>query len=1247
MHKVVRLKNLDFSLNEHAKNLTLFTVNSLGDTVAYAFAARDENSFYIRIISAHSEPKESSNFEEPIQCLTFTEVGNRSMLFVGFADGTIRVLDVNCLQVFEQFIHPEPVKKIKFTSKSRTRKIGHMTAVFESILVHITSSNLVETLLKGHDDLEVSVWKPFKISISDVEEVYDVVSVAPIAYLRDRICELTLEPLNPESYSPQHKLFLIVVGRNPCITYVEIEEDSQRFSMREYGKKLAGELLTSAFGMVGSFFQPSSSRNNKTAIIEKLAKETPDEYRGRSHIRDPTRLIHQVESSPCGRFLAFTDSYGRVLVMEVETFSLIHFFKGYRDATCAWLTASISEQFGRKQAFLFIYLPMRGLLEFYRVGTRERFGAMNVGMDCKLVHQKDSKGVSRAFLIRRDGAMQKIVISADYCTCPSSFAPALKSETMTYIRQLRTLLGEWQARGTEIMDVFLSVKSATELDNCITVCLKHDVDPSDTVVFCERLCKFIRRASEKVAKLPNKPSVTAYDKTIRLLQAYSIRAMCAEAKEPVPLQIPPVNTLSKAEPPTLSLEKFVNFFLSPPEDLLTGAQFIFDRVFMDTSVGDSSDATTGFPALMLEKMNLPHDFVTKLFLTWFSHLRAEMFQTVHSFQDLPHPIQTQIRSPKGLDWTDPIFEMFLTDALTQFEQKIAPTAEFLLMQSAHFATDVREWALASTKMSHVFLLSRICDAIVNKNRSTDENFWVILVSRSFKLRIAQMLLPLESFKIEDFHIDWCLARHASLCLLRETQVYRDDRLEFTSKIKEILLQLHDAESIVEESYLKKKENKNSLAERLCLLSRTSLGHISSSNVGFYTLHSMMENMYDLQGSALSELGLELVYFHTLAEAVWDPEELESYGLCIRLYERIICVHINSILQQKVKVNSDSVKPLLKYSVSILKLLESMTTQILEINDQKAMEAKQKETKLRENISIQEAAKSGFGEEQDDDEMTKWPPRETHEKYVAQFRRMALNCLGKPILVNAVKLTLKRYIEILRLLFVWFKSDLPFYEDGLTVTKAGSKMSQNVAFSELFPSFRRFEPDVFSVLRLQEAHVNFESANSPVRLRKDVVMAVARKDVRLALDLAHDFQLDIDDCRKEITLCLFQLGKDKFATRMLESVEDQVGISQLMLEVAKDRIANELCIAMNSPEKQEVISQIPADLVQNLVSRTPPEKKVKKMSEKQFHFTIELCSRVDRIFRENDLPARLKRQPEQLVRIVRLLMGIEMISVGWD
>ncbi len=94
---------------------------------------------------------------------------------------------------------------------------------------------------------------------------------------------------------------------------------------------------------------------------------------------DPPRQFVSVLAEPCRRWVAASDSLGRVLLLEARTLVVLRIWKGYRDAQCGWVV----DQDG--SALMVIYAPRRGLLELWEVPAGPRSLATVVGQGCQLI----------------------------------------------------------------------------------------------------------------------------------------------------------------------------------------------------------------------------------------------------------------------------------------------------------------------------------------------------------------------------------------------------------------------------------------------------------------------------------------------------------------------------------------------------------------------------------------------------------------------------------------------------------------------------------------------------------------------------------------------------------------------------------------------------------------------------------------------------------------------------------------------
>lgn len=85
---------------------------------------------------------------------------------------------------------------------------------------------------------------------------------------------------------------------------------------------------------------------------------------------DSKRNIVHMVPAPYGRYMACTDTMGRVLLVDNYEYQVIRMWKGYRNATCSWMQM-------KSVGILLIYAPNRGMIE----GWRLRFGPKVVTVD--------------------------------------------------------------------------------------------------------------------------------------------------------------------------------------------------------------------------------------------------------------------------------------------------------------------------------------------------------------------------------------------------------------------------------------------------------------------------------------------------------------------------------------------------------------------------------------------------------------------------------------------------------------------------------------------------------------------------------------------------------------------------------------------------------------------------------------------------------------------------------------------------
>jgi len=131
-----------------------------------------------------------------------------------------------------------------------------------------------------------------------------------------------------------------------------------------------------------------NSREKKKPKIEP-ATSLP----ARFGLPDKRRLGESVVLGPDNKLAATTDSFGRVILLDIERGIAVRMWKGYRDAQVGWVEVQEdqppeqhqSHQPRRRAIFLVIYAPRRGILEVWTAQQGPRVAAFNVSKYSRLL----------------------------------------------------------------------------------------------------------------------------------------------------------------------------------------------------------------------------------------------------------------------------------------------------------------------------------------------------------------------------------------------------------------------------------------------------------------------------------------------------------------------------------------------------------------------------------------------------------------------------------------------------------------------------------------------------------------------------------------------------------------------------------------------------------------------------------------------------------------------------------------------
>lgn len=208
------------------------------------------------------------------------------------------------------------------------------------------------------DAVIATLWSPKKIILTQIPaEIVDVISIPPIDLMKHGIKLSLLDPEPPLNLYTSNQLFLIIIGYQPCITYVQIEKSSKGFGVREI-KQGANKLVKSAFnlvtksisfgGMFSSFWGSSTATSiensddddstdgvtaggditsARSAAEESIRSLPGTRYKIQCTFSDQNRRIEQIILSPLRKYAALIDSYGRISILDCTTCSIVRMFK--------------------------------------------------------------------------------------------------------------------------------------------------------------------------------------------------------------------------------------------------------------------------------------------------------------------------------------------------------------------------------------------------------------------------------------------------------------------------------------------------------------------------------------------------------------------------------------------------------------------------------------------------------------------------------------------------------------------------------------------------------------------------------------------------------------------------------------------------------------------------------------------------------------------------------------------------------
>eukprot|EP00698_Gefionella_okellyi_P013395 TRINITY_DN3663_c0_g2_i2.p1 TRINITY_DN3663_c0_g2~~TRINITY_DN3663_c0_g2_i2.p1 ORF type:complete len:1182 (+),score=188.42 TRINITY_DN3663_c0_g2_i2:74-3619(+) len=378
---------------------------------------------------------------------------------IGCSSGYMRLVSDAGVVLIEQLFHKAPIVKMHMRSAAFPAPMNvqdeteDLTIVYkDACVVHIDGSHLVsalrQRLLQIASDHTPS--EPIRVEFTKFSVARDRDTV------EDTIC-CGLAPAGPFEFiavSPATFRF-ISCGSAPAFALYRASQEEESFSITTAAAAVVLDVGSMLFSKAKSWWRGGATEQVSVDPQEAIIK-APIALDFTQCIRDPGRVTTSIELDPTGKYAATTDTFGRVMLINVEMFCILRMWKGYRDAQVCFVqnVASHTHPGGRASTphfatLIAIYAPRRGLLEVWRLDRRERVAVGNVGHGCRLLAHTaplgGRKAPARCFLLHPDAKLVEIKLLTAMEAAMVREAERAKDQESSSIEHLIGLCAEYDS----------------------------------------------------------------------------------------------------------------------------------------------------------------------------------------------------------------------------------------------------------------------------------------------------------------------------------------------------------------------------------------------------------------------------------------------------------------------------------------------------------------------------------------------------------------------------------------------------------------------------------------------------------------------------------------------------------------------------------------------------------------------------------------------------------------------------------
>ncbi|EFC44541.1 predicted protein [Naegleria gruberi] len=305
---------------------------------------------------------------------------------IGSSEGYLRIYDVQQDKIIrEERFHDLEIVKI------RSQSVFHNTLLpnFQKEIILIIYPNHVITIDPLHLKKELNSENP-SMDLDDLE--YKKWNLQEFAKLNDACCLYShcSDSSIFEVMEEKSEFDIVAVGKSTLALYSTANEIVEYVRKRTRVKKIATQVASKVYSLASNYSSWLWGGNKE--VEQPSEPEEPEILPGTripisNRFIDEKREIFHADLDYTGKYLATSDSLGRILIFDLSTMTVMKVFKGYREAHCYWFfTGSEPENMNSESniELLLIFAPRRGILECWTIDGR-RLYALTVGTDKRFI----------------------------------------------------------------------------------------------------------------------------------------------------------------------------------------------------------------------------------------------------------------------------------------------------------------------------------------------------------------------------------------------------------------------------------------------------------------------------------------------------------------------------------------------------------------------------------------------------------------------------------------------------------------------------------------------------------------------------------------------------------------------------------------------------------------------------------------------------------------------------------------------